>query len=168
MDSICRQNIETIAKIQRQADGKRTLSERVADGFANTVGSWKFIIFQSILLTGWVIANVTHFMKAWDPYPFILLNLALSFQAAYASPIIMMSQNRQARLADERNHLALQIALLAEQEDTRSLQLLRKICDKLQIPMEDQREKKGLEESTNPEVLIQQIQEVVTKENPKK
>ena len=72
-----------------------TLGQRVADGVAATMGSWRFIIIQSIILALWVALNVTAWMAAWDPYPFILLNLALSFQAAYAAPIIMMSQNRQ-------------------------------------------------------------------------
>jgi uncharacterized membrane protein len=101
-------------------------------------------------------------IKPWDPYPFILLNLALSFQAAYASPIIMMSQNRQARLSDERNHLALQVALLAEQEDTHTLRLLRKICERLEIPV-NETEEKVLEEATDPKTLIRQIKEAEKK-----
>lgn len=68
---------------------------RLADSFAQIVGSWTFIVVQSILLTIWVVLNLVAYVQHWDPYPFILLNLALSFQAAYASPIIMMSQNRQ-------------------------------------------------------------------------
>jgi uncharacterized membrane protein len=156
--AISRQNVETIGRIQREAEGERTFSELVADGFARAVGSWTFIILQSILLAAWVIANVIHVVRPWDPYPFILLNLALSFQAAYASPIIMMSQNRQARLADQRNHLALQIALLAEQEDTHTLQLIRKICNKLEIDLDDQDEQ-ALEQATDPETLIRQIKE---------
>jgi len=59
------------------------------------MGSWPFIIIQSTILVGWITLNVTAFVNRWDPYPFILLNLALSFQAAYAAPFIMMSQNRQ-------------------------------------------------------------------------
>jgi uncharacterized membrane protein len=73
-----------------------TRGERIADGFAAIMGSWAFIITQSILLLGWIAVNVVAWINHWDPYPFILLNLALSFQAAYAAPIIMMSQNRQA------------------------------------------------------------------------
>ncbi|HUN56544.1 MAG TPA: DUF1003 domain-containing protein [Candidatus Binataceae bacterium] len=69
---------------------------RTADAFANAMGSWRFIIIQSVILTIWVVLNVIAWISHWDPYPFILLNLALSFQAAYAAPIIMMSQNRQA------------------------------------------------------------------------
>jgi uncharacterized membrane protein len=70
--------------------------ERIADQFAAVMGSWRFIIIQSALLAVWVGLNVTGWARQWDPYPFILLNLMLSFQAAYAAPIIMMSQNRQA------------------------------------------------------------------------
>ncbi len=159
VDALCRENVETIARLQKEAESERTISELVADAFAKAVGSWTFIILQSCLLAAWVTANVIHVIKPWDPYPFILLNLALSFQAAYASPIIMMSQNRQSRLADQRNHLALQIALLAEQEDTQTLHLLRKICNKLEIPF-DEKTEHALEQSTDPETLLRQIKEV--------
>jgi uncharacterized membrane protein len=73
-----------------------TVGERAADKIANLVGSWKFIIFQSVLLVIWIIVNSAAIVLAWDPYPFILMNLVLSTQAAFAAPIIMMSQNRQA------------------------------------------------------------------------
>ncbi len=85
--------------------------QRVADAVAATMGSWRFILLQSAVLLVWIALNVVGFVHHWDPYPFILLNLALSFQAAYAAPIIMMSQNRQAakdRLqADEDYHVNL-------------------------------------------------------------
>lgn len=75
--------------------GKLSSGQRVADMVAATMGSWRFIIIQTTILVFWVILNVTAYVQRWDPYPFILLNLALSFQAAYAAPFIMMSQNRQ-------------------------------------------------------------------------
>src|SRR5665213_4521524 len=69
------------------------------------MGSWTFIITQSVVLAGWIVVNVIAWVDHWDPYPFILLNLALSFHAAYAAPFIMTSQTRQAerdrRQADE-------------------------------------------------------------------
>jgi uncharacterized membrane protein len=71
-----------------------TSGEKAADFVAATMGSWRFIVVQSVLLFIWVGWNSAT-GKAFDPYPFILLNLALSFQAAYSAPIIMMSQNRQ-------------------------------------------------------------------------
>jgi uncharacterized membrane protein len=76
-----------------------TVGQRVADRVASVVGGWPFIITQTIILMFWIASNVyllTHYKeKAFDPYPFILLNLVLSFQAAYTGPIVMMSQNRQ-------------------------------------------------------------------------
>ncbi|HVC44198.1 MAG TPA: DUF1003 domain-containing protein [Candidatus Binataceae bacterium] len=92
------------------------LGDRAADGFANAVGSWTFIVTQSIILAIWLALNVLAWIRHWDPYPFILLNLVLSFQAAYAAPIIMMSQNRQAakdRLMAEQDY---QINMKAEEE----------------------------------------------------
>jgi uncharacterized membrane protein len=80
------------------------LGVRIADRVALIVGSWPFIIIQSFMLVTWMAANAylaleahrnPSFFKAWDPYPFILLNLVLSFQAAYTGPVVMMSQNRQ-------------------------------------------------------------------------
>src|SRR5215217_830837 len=71
------------------------LGDRVADRAASLIGSWRFIIFMSFFLAAWIAFNVLGWARHWDPYPFILLNLALSFQAAYAAPVIMMSQNHQ-------------------------------------------------------------------------
>jgi len=75
-----------------------TRGARIADAVAKTVGSWRFIIIQSTLLVIWVAVNLIGYIQHWDPYPFILLNLLLSTQAAYAAPIIMMSQNRQSEI----------------------------------------------------------------------
>ena len=69
--------------------------QRVADALANIMGSWPFIIIQTIIIFLWVCLNIFAYVNHWDPYPFILLNLLFSTQAAYAAPIIMMSQNRQ-------------------------------------------------------------------------
>ncbi len=75
-----------------------TYGQQVADAVARTVGSWKFILIQSAAIVGWIVGNTLLGRNAWDPYPFILLNLLLSFQAAYTAPAIMMSQNRQAEV----------------------------------------------------------------------
>ena len=69
--------------------------QRLADNVANGMGSWRFIIIQTIIVGIWMIVNVIGFIQHWDPYPYILLNLLFSTQAAYAAPIIMMAQNRQ-------------------------------------------------------------------------
>lgn len=72
-----------------------TFGQRIADNVARGMGSWRFIIWQSIFVVIWMTLNVIGFVKHWDVYPFILLNLIFSTQAAYAAPIIMMAQNRQ-------------------------------------------------------------------------
>ena len=79
------------------AEHKESLGfgQRLVDNVANGMGSWRFIIIQSIIVALWMALNVIAFIKHWDPYPYILLNLLFSTQAAYAAPIIMMAQNRQ-------------------------------------------------------------------------
>lgn len=110
-----------------------TLGQRVADRVADTIGSWPFIIVQTGILTIWIILNVTAWIKRWDPYPFILLNLMLSFQAAYSGPVIMMSQNRQSskdRLAAEIDH---QVNTKAELE----INNLMRRMDELELSVEE-------------------------------
>lgn len=105
-----------IRNIYEVFDRKATLGERMADRVATMAGSWQFIIIQSLLLALWVFLNVSAWLRHWDPYPFILMNLLLSLQAAYTAPIIMISQNRMAardRLASENDY---QINLKAEEE----------------------------------------------------
>lgn len=72
-------------------------SDRIADAVANGMGSWRFIILQSVFVVIWMTLNIVGLIHHWDVYPFILLNLIFSTQAAYAAPIIMMSQNRQSQ-----------------------------------------------------------------------
>ncbi len=76
---------------------RMTVGQRIADAVASGMGSWAFIIAQTVLVALWMVLNVIELVsRHWDPYPFILLNLLFSTQAAYAAPIIMMSQNRSA------------------------------------------------------------------------
>lgn len=75
---------------------QNSLGARMSDAIASGMGSWKFIIIQSIVVSIWITINLLALINHFDPYPFILLNLLFSTQAAYAAPIIIMSQNRQA------------------------------------------------------------------------
>jgi uncharacterized membrane protein len=128
--------------------GRPPFGERLADAVASNVGSWTFIIVQSAALCLWIIANSVAWFMAWDPYPFILLNLVLSFQAAFTAPIIMMSQNRQSAI-DRRNAqhdydvnakaeleielLHQKVDLMREQELTMLLQMVKRLEDKLML-----------------------------------
>lgn len=161
------QNVRVVAEMQHEADRQRKLGERVADAVAATVGSWTFIIAQSAVLAAWMAINLAGWIFQWDPYPFILLNLVLSFQAAFASPIIMMSQNRQAKLDARRNQLDLQINLLAEQENTEMLRLLRLLCEKSGIRLDVKTPGTPLEQPTCPQDVVRQI-ETAEKGGPKR
>jgi uncharacterized membrane protein len=79
-------------------DIKPTLSQVLAEGMARRIGSWRFLIIQSIFLAFWIALNVMVIIQHWDPYPFILLNLMLSFQAAYTGPILLIATNRQSEV----------------------------------------------------------------------
>ncbi len=74
-----------------------TFSQKAADWVAETVGSWKFIFLQTVVFGAWILMNVTGWLYHWDPYPFILMNLALSLLASNAASIILISQNLQER-----------------------------------------------------------------------
>lgn len=91
-----------------------TLGERAADRIASVVGSWTFILIQTLLLFGWLVLNTVAWIQHWDPYPFILLNLALSFQAAFTAPILMMAQNRQSGLDRQKAQMDYDVNLKAE------------------------------------------------------
>lgn len=122
-----------------------TAGQRIADAVATGMGSWKFIIWQTIFVVLWMALNVVAFAAHWDPYPFILLNLIFSTQAAYAAPIIMMSQNRQSQRDRLQAQDDYQCNLEAKQE-IESLQIqLNKIetekLDKIMAMLEEMRKK---------------------------
>ena len=144
------QNLRAAVKKRRERPSAQTMSfgARIADGVAAMVGSWPFIIVQSCMLLAWMVLNVTAMIEHWDPYPFILLNLALSFQAAYAAPFIMMSQNRQAmidRQAAEHDYdinikaeleielLHQKIDLLRETEIAELLAVIRRFQEEMRV-----------------------------------
>lgn len=91
-----------------------TAGQKISDTVAKAVGSWKFIIIQSICILGWITYN--SISNGWDPYPYILLNLMLSFQAAYTAPAIMMSQNRLSEIDRQQANNDFEVNVKAELE----------------------------------------------------
>lgn len=101
-----------------------TLGERIADKAASGIGSWKFLIIQTIAVCTWVLLNLFAYVKHWDPYPFILLNLLFSVQAAYTGPVLLLAGNRQA----QKDRLTLEHAAEeADKADRQNVQILRAI-----------------------------------------
>lgn len=133
LSQLTRDDLERLSELRskqpaRSATVNRpTRGERIADVVTETVGSWRFILIQSCLLAVWIILNIVAWITHWDPYPFILLNLALSFQAAYATPFILMSQNRQSTIDRDKAQQDLDCDIKAEIE----IELLHEKLDSL-------------------------------------
>lgn len=106
-----------------------SVGSRLADAVAKGMGSWKFIIIQTVLVILWMSLNIVGFFYHWDVYPFILLNLLFSTQAAYAAPIIMMSQNRQS----ERDRMQAQADYQTNIEAKQEIEALTLMLDKLDV-----------------------------------
>jgi uncharacterized membrane protein len=110
---------------------KTTTGERVADAVARFGGSWKFITCCAIVLTIFTTLNIELGRSAWDPYPFILLNLFLSMLAAIQAPIIMMSQNRQDAKDRVRSELDYEVNRRSELQIQGLARKLNLIADKM-------------------------------------
>ncbi|PKB16951.1 DUF1003 domain-containing protein [Flavobacterium sp. 5] len=102
---------------------------RLADSVAKGMGSWKFIIIQTVFVIIWMGLNLVAYFNHWDAYPFILLNLLFSTQAAYAAPIIMMSQNRQS----ERDRVQAQSDYQTNIEAKLEIEALALRLDKIEV-----------------------------------
>jgi uncharacterized membrane protein len=107
-----------------------TRGQRAADAVARFMGSWKFVIAQASLMAAWFALNAVAWSFSWDPYPFILMNLAMSAEAAFATPLLLMSQNRSA----EADREVLHADYIADLETKR---LLDKIADHLGVNTDD-------------------------------
>ena len=97
-----------VIDVNKVADEELTMGQKIADKVASGMGSWRFIISQALLMIIWITLNLVGWFYHWDIYPFVLLNLAMSAQAAFATPLIMMSQNRQSekdRLTAQNDYL---------------------------------------------------------------
>jgi CRP/FNR family transcriptional regulator, cyclic AMP receptor protein len=122
---------------------KETAAERVADAVASFGGSWTFIIAALVVLSIYTAINIVLGKRAWDPYPFILLNLFLSMLAAIQAPIIMMSQNRQDKKDRVRSEMDYDVNRRAESEIQGLARKLHLLADKIDDVEELLRKKPG-------------------------
>lgn len=128
-------NIHCVADLERDLEAHRGLSDRIPDLIADFSGSMSFVGLHAIWFVLWFLINtrVLPILPAFDPYPFILLAMIVSVEGVLLSTFVLMKQNRMQQRSDSRDHLNLQIDLLSEKEVTKSLQLLRAICRRLEI-----------------------------------
>jgi uncharacterized membrane protein len=132
-------NVKAIAKLERNAIQERSPADRLSDGITWVAGSAGFVMAHIVFFTVWITLNVglIRSVPIFDPYPFSFLTLVVSLEAIFLAIFVLMSQNRAARLADRRAHLDLQVDLLAERELTVMLHMLRALCAKEKVALDD-------------------------------
>ena len=126
-------NIDAIARMEHDALGRRTLTERVSDVITKAVANIWFLLAQLVLICAWGLVNlhIIPGLKAFDPFPFGILALTVSSESVFLTIFVLISQSRMARQSERRSHLDLQVGMLSEQELTAILQMLQKLCQHL-------------------------------------
>ena len=123
-------NIKTICAIEHAAMAQRSAASRFSDFIVSQAGKTWFVVFHAVWFSLWIGDNlIAPKARAFDPYPFALLTMIVSLESIFLSLFIIMSQNRSSLIAEQRNHLDLQINLLAEDENTKMLQMLQALCE---------------------------------------
>lgn len=135
-------NIEAIAKLEHEAFGRRTLTERVSDVITKLVANLGFLLAQLILISVWSLVNlhVVPGLKPFDPFPFGFLALVVSSESVFLTIFVLISQSRMARQSERRAHLDLQVGMLSEQELTTILQMLQTLCQHMGVNVDSSKQ----------------------------
>lgn len=153
--------IRAIIHMRMQDVRKRTRQDRIADAITKFSGNMQFVYIHIVWFAFWIIANAGLFgIRPFDPFPYGLLTMIVSLEAIFLSTFVLISQNREAHGAEQRNELDLHIDLLAEYELTHVIQMLHAIEDKLGIEVETEGELAELEEITDPEQVLAKIEKL--------
>jgi uncharacterized membrane protein len=167
LGSATERNIQTVANLERRFLDERTWLDKLADAIGGFSGSIYFVLLHVVGVSVWFLINTGHFfgVRKFDPFPFILLAMVVSVEAVLLSTFVLMKQNRMAERAEQRDHLNLQIDLLAEEEITKMLQMQRLICERLGITeaFEDPVAQE-MSKSTSVKTLAQELREKLSKE----
>jgi uncharacterized membrane protein len=155
------QNVEAIMRLEQEAIHSRSPAEHVADKVTSAAGSTPFVIFHIFWFGGWVTANTGLIpgVSPFDPFPFSFLTLVVSLEAIFLTLLVLMSQNRMTKETDKRAHLDLQLNMLAEQEATMTLRMVRRIGKHLGLEEEIDQGTQQLEEKTDVHQLSKTLDE---------
>jgi uncharacterized membrane protein len=159
METATQQNIQEIARIEKEALHRRSAGERLGDLVATQAGRMWFILLHTLWFILWIGWNTRWGPRTggFDPFPFALLTLISSLESIFLSLFILMSQNRSAQQADQRSHLDLQINLLSEYENTKMLKMLQALCSHHGLPASDDAEISDLAARTKPHEVLQEL-----------
>jgi uncharacterized membrane protein len=160
LSKVLEDNIRLISKYREENEKQKSLQDHLADIITRWSGSMFFVYGHVIWFGIWIVINVNLLgLKPFDPFPFGLLTTIVSLEAIFLSTFVLVSQNRQAALADRRAELDLQINLLAEYEMTRVLTLVNRLAQKFDIEDCDNDELAELEEDVRPDHLLKELED---------
>ena len=155
---VTRHNIEVIERIEKASEKKHGIGMAIAEKVTRFSGTIPFAWLHVFWFAGWIALNVLPGFPHWDKFPFSFLTLTVSLEAIFLTIFILISQNQQGELSDQRNKLDLQINLLAEQENSKMMAMLKAIMEKLEID-DDDPEIAALATPTKPDELVKQIKD---------
>jgi uncharacterized membrane protein len=156
---ITRRNVRTVRELEELAVADPSFADRTASFVARFAGSIHFVWVHAVLVVIWIILNSVPAFPHWDPYPFTLLTMWASLEAIFIASFILIAQNYAMRLSERRAKLDLQINLLAEQETTKTLQMLDAIAKQVGVQSGHDPEVAALAEATRLDSLASQIDE---------
>ncbi len=153
-----RRNLDAVRKMEEDFENNRSISDRIADVIGGFTGSFRFVAIHAVLFGAWILWNIAAGARRFDPFPFMLLSVAVNIEAIFLSTFVLMKQNRMSKREDLRAHLDLQINLLSEREMTLVLQQLQRISTRLGVPFSTA-EIEQLTEETSVEELATHLRE---------
>ena len=166
IDKLIDRNLQAVLHTERSVQSESTRGQRIAAYVAAFCGTMTFVWIHVVIITLWISYNTSPWVSVHpDPLPFNFLNFALSIEAVFLSAFILISQNQEARISKQRSHLDLQINLLTEQGNTQMLKMLRSIADKVGAEFEEHPDMQLMEQATQPERLLDQINEATVDQN---
>lgn len=155
---VVQQNIDALLEARRRYDNERTWTDHVADAITMWSGSMLFVYLHVIFFGVWIAANSGVLrIAAFDPFPFGLLTTIVSLEAIFLSTFVLVSQNRQAALADRRSDLDLQIDLLSEREITRILQMVHAVAEKLEVKLPSSDDVDEFQNDISPREILSEL-----------
>ena len=163
---VTRENVKAMRELDELENARRGWADHVADLLARACGHIGFVIVHAIGFGAWMAWNTWGSAEPPDPFPFSLLTLWASVEGIFLMSFVLISQNFQARVAERRNQLDLQINLLAEQENSKMLLLLEDIARKVGALETNDNEVGVLVQATRPEKLAEQIDDAYREQEP--
>ena len=157
-------HIDSIARQEHEFLEQRTLLERASDRIAGFAGSMFFVLIHVLLVLFWVLTNLNRvpWIPRFDPYPFSLLGMIVAVEAVVLSSFILMRQNRMAKRGERRDHLNLQVDLIAEKEVTKLLQMVQAICEQMGLKhIAEDKEVEEFSQKTSVETLARSLEDTL-------